>query len=74
MRFKGVRVDEEKTKTFGEDIKKEKQEIIRQIEKETNISIDIWASDSIKPLLDKLDIKDYKVTPKTGRASITKII
>ena len=26
MRFKGVRVDEEKTKTFGEDIKKEKQD------------------------------------------------
>ena len=73
MRFKGVRVDEEKTKTFGEDIKKEKQEIINQIEKETGISIDIWASDSIKPLLDKLDIKDYKVTPKTGRASITKM-
>ena len=53
-------------------IKKEKQEIINQIEK-TGISIDIWASDSIKPLLDKLDIKDYKVTPKTGRASITKM-
>ena len=73
MRFKGVRVDEEKTKTFGKEIQKQKDEIIDAIEKETGIRVDVWASDSIKPLLDKLDIKDYKITPKTGRASITKL-
>jgi len=73
MRFKGVRVDEEKTKTFGKEIQKQKDEIVDAIEKETKIRVDVWASDSIKPLLDKLDIKDYKITPKTGRASITKL-
>ena len=73
MRFKGVRVDEEKTKTFGKEIQKQKDEIVDAIEKETGIRVDVWASDSIKPLLDKLDIKDYKITPKTGRASITKL-
>jgi DNA polymerase I-like protein with 3'-5' exonuclease and polymerase domains len=73
MRFKGVRVDEEKTKTFGKEITKQKDEIVKTIEEETGIKVDIWASDSIKPLLDKLGINDYKVTPKTGRASITKL-
>jgi DNA polymerase I-like protein with 3'-5' exonuclease and polymerase domains len=73
MRFKGVRVDEEKTKTFGKEITKQKDEIIKTIEEETGIKVDIWAADSIKPLLDKLGINDYKVTPKTGRASITKL-
>jgi DNA polymerase I-like protein with 3'-5' exonuclease and polymerase domains len=73
MRFKGVRVNEEKTKTFGKEITKQKNEIVKTIQEETGIQIDIWASDSIKPLLDKLGINDYKVTPKTGRASITKL-
>ena len=73
MRFKGVRVDEEKTKTFGKEITKQKDQIIKTIEEETGIKVDVWASDSIKPLLDKLGINDYKVTPKTGRASITKL-
>ena len=73
MRFKGVRVDEEKTKTFGKEITKQKDQIIKTIEEETGVKVDVWASDSIKPLLDKLGINDYKVTPKTGRASITKL-
>ena len=73
MRFKGVRVDEEKTKTFGKDIEKEKNKILKKIKEETGISVDVWAADSIKPLLDKLGIDDFKVTPKTGRASITKL-
>src|SRR5210317_70770 len=73
MSFKGIRVDEEKTKTFGKEITKQKDKIIKTIEEETGIKVDVWASDSIKPLLDKLGINDYKVTPKTGRASITKL-
>ena len=73
MRFKGVRVNEEKTKTFGKEITKQKNEIVKAIQEETGIQVDIWASDSIRPLLDKLGINDYKVTPKTGRASITKL-
>jgi DNA polymerase I-like protein with 3'-5' exonuclease and polymerase domains len=72
MRFKGVRVDEEKTKTLGKRLKDEQKEILKIIKKETDVSVDIWASDSIKPLLDQQKITDYKITPKTGRASITK--
>ena len=73
MRFLGVRVDEEKAKTFGDTLKKEQAEILKTIKKETGLNIDIWAADSIQPLLDHQNITDYKITPKTGRASITKL-
>ena len=73
MRFLGVRVDEEKAKTFGDTLKKEQAEILKTIKKETGLDIDIWAADSIQPLLDHQKITDYKTTPKTGRASITKL-
>ena len=73
MRFKGVRVDEEKAKTFGETLKKEQAQILKQIKEETGIDVDMWAADSIQPLLDHQKITDYKITPKTGRASITKL-
>ena len=72
MRFKGVRVDEEKAKLLGEELKKEQAKIVEIIKKETKISVDIWAADSIQPLLEQQKITDYKVTPKTGRVSITK--
>ena len=72
MRFKGVRVDEEKAKLLGGELKKEQAKIIEAIKKETKISVDIWAADSIQPLLEQQKITDYKVTPKTGRVSITK--
>ena len=72
MRFKGVRVDEEKAKLLGEELKKEQAKIVETIKKETKISVDIWAADSIQPLLEQQKITDYKVTPKTGRVSITK--
>ena len=73
MRFLGVKVDEEKAKTFGDTLKKEQAEILKTIKKETGLDIDIWAADSIQPLLDHQKITDYKTTPKTGRASITKL-
>ena len=73
MRFLGVRVDEEKAKVFGDTLKKEQAAILKTIKKETGIDVDIWAADSIQPLLDHQKITDYKTTPKTGRASITKL-
>jgi DNA polymerase I-like protein with 3'-5' exonuclease and polymerase domains len=73
MRFKGVRVDEEAAKTLGEELKQEIEEILKQIKKETRVTVDIWAADSIIPLLEQQKITDYKKTPKTGRPSITKL-
>jgi len=72
MRFKGVRVDTEKAKTLGLDLKKRKERIMKGIKKRTGIAVEIWAANSIQKLLDQQDIKDYKKTPKSGRASLSK--
>jgi DNA polymerase I-like protein with 3'-5' exonuclease and polymerase domains len=72
MRFKGVRVDTEKAKTLGTDLNKRKIGIIKGIQKRTGIKVEIWAADSIHKLLIKLNIKDYKITPKSKRPSLSK--
>ena len=60
MRFKGVRVDTEKAKTLGLDLKKRKERIMKGINKRTGITVEIWAANSIQKLLDQQHIKDYK--------------
>jgi len=72
MRFKGVRVDTEKAKTLGADLNKRKIGIIKGIQKRTGVKVEIWAADSIHKLLIKLNIKDYKITPKSKRPSLSK--
>ena len=73
MRFRGVRIDEKRTKTFGKELEDERNKILDQIKKETGVEILLWSADSFEPLLKQQNITDYKVTPKTGRPSITKL-
>ena len=72
MRFKGVRIDIEAAKKFGERLKKTKNNIIEYIKRRTGVKIEIWAAASIKKLLDKLKIKDYKTTPKSNLPQLPK--
>ena len=72
MKFKGVRVDVEKAKQFGNELETEREQLIKDIHKETGIKIEIWASASIKKLLDQQKIKDYKTTPKSGMPQLPK--
>ena len=72
MRFKGVRINVEAAKKFGERLKKTKKNIIDHIKRRTGIKIEIWAASSIKNLLDKLKIKDYKSTPKSKLPQLPK--
>ena len=72
MKFKGVRVDVEKAKQFGNELETEREQLIKDIHKETGIKIEIWASASIKKLLDQQQIKDYKTTPKSGMPQLPK--
>jgi len=72
MRFTGVRIDEKKAKTLGKDLEKRKDRIIRGIKKRTGMAVEIWAASSVQTLLDQQNIKDYKKTPKSGRASLSK--
>ena len=72
MRFKGVRVDTEKAKVVGAKLKKRSDNLIKLIKTRTGIKIDMWAAASIKKLLDKLEIKDYKETPKSKMPQLPK--
>ena len=72
MRFTGVRIDEKKAKTLGKDLEKRKDRIIRGIKKRTGVAVEIWAANSVQRLLDQQGIKDFKKTPKSGRASLSK--
>jgi len=72
MRFKGVRIDVEAAKKFGERLKKTKNTIVDYIKKRTGVKIEIWAASSIKKLLDKLKIKDYELTPKSNLPQLPK--
>ena len=72
MRFKGVRIDKKKAETLGKDLEKRKERIVRGIKKRTGMAVEIWAASSVQKLLDQQDIKDYKKTPKSGQASLSK--
>ena len=72
MRFTGVRVDKDKAKTLKKDLEKRRDRIIEGIKRRTSLKIEIWAADSIHQLLKKLNITDYKITPKSKRPSLSK--
>ena len=71
MRFKGVRVDVERAHQMKKDFIKEENEILTNIEKETNIRPQIWAARSVANVFDILKIP-YERTQKTSAPSFTK--
>ena len=72
MKFKGVKIDVEKTKEFGRFLERRKQKLLQIIKDKTGIEVNIWAAASIKKLLDKLKITDYQVTPKSKMPKLPK--
>ena len=72
MRFRGVRVDTSKAETLGKDLRKRMKSILNGIQRRTNISVEVWAASSIQKILDHQKITDYKKTPKSGQASLSK--
>ena len=62
MKFKGVKIDVEKAKAFGERLNKTKNKIINHIERRTGVKIEIWAASSIKKLLEQQKIVNYETT------------
>ena len=65
MRFKGVRVDEEKAHILEGDLISREQVLLREVEKETGICPDIWAAKNIAKIFDKLNIP-YQKTEKNN--------
>ena len=72
MKFKGVKIDVEKAKRFGEKLEKRRDNLINIIKKRTGVDIQIWAAASIKKLLYNQKITDYKKTPKSGMPQLPK--
>ena len=72
MKFNGVRIDVKKAEKLGKFLEKRRDNLVALIAKRTGIKVDIWASSSIKKLLDHQGIKDYKKTPKSGAPQLPK--
>ena len=58
MRFKGVRVDVERAHTLKEQLSKQEAQLLQEVEKETQINVQIWAARSIAKVFEKLGL-DY---------------
>ena len=70
MRQRGVRVQVEKAESLQKEMMLQEKEILRDIQKETGLEIDIWAPRQIAKAFDKLKL-DYPRTEKTNEPSFT---
>ena len=71
MRFLGVRVDVENAHKLKQDLEYQENLLLKQIKKESNIDVQIWAARSIATVFDKLKLP-YERTKKTQAPSFTK--
>ena len=71
MRFKGVRVDTERAHQMKSNLIKQEQDLLKKIERETNIYPQIWAARSIAQVFENLKIP-FERTEKTDAPSFTK--
>ena len=72
MKFKGVRIDVQKLEHFGKKLKYRRDNLLNIIKRDTKISIQLWAANSIKELLHHQKIKNYEKTPKSGMPKLPK--
>jgi len=72
MKFKGVKIDVEKTKEFGKFLERRKHRLLQIIKNKTGIDVNIWAAASIKKLLEHLKVTDYEQTPKSKMPKLPK--
>ena len=66
MKFKGVKIDVEKAKSFGKFLERRRDKLLKIIKEKTGVDVQIWAASSLKNLLENQKITDYKKTPKSG--------
>ena len=72
MKFKGVRVDVERAHKLKKQLSQQEESILVQVKKQTGIDVQIWAARSIAKVFDKLVLRPYAKTEKTGSPSFTK--
>jgi DNA polymerase I-like protein with 3'-5' exonuclease and polymerase domains len=71
MKFKGVRVDVERAHKLKEELSKQEEVLLLEVQKQTGIEPQIWAARSIAKIFDKLNLP-YEVTEKSKAPSFTK--
>ena len=71
MKWNGVRVDLEKAETIKKNLQAQENKVLRQIKKDTNVDVDIWAAVSVAKAFDKLKIT-YERTEKSGQPKFDK--
>ena len=71
MRFKGVRVDKERSEALGDKLKSKQANIVKGIKRKTGVDVSIWAADH-KRIIRSQKIADYKITEKTKRPMLSK--
>ena len=71
MKFKGVRIDIEGAHKLKQQLSKQEEILLLEVQKETGIEPQIWAARSIAKIFDKLDLT-YARTEKTNAPSFTK--
>ena len=71
MKWNGVRVDLEKAEKIKKNLQTQETKVLRQIKKDTNVDVDIWAAVSVAKAFDKLKIT-YERTEKSGQPKFDK--
>ena len=71
MREKGVRVDLEKAERIKIDLEQREKKLLAEIKRQSGISVELWAAESVSKAFDALDLQ-YNKTEKTGAPSFTK--
>jgi DNA polymerase I-like protein with 3'-5' exonuclease and polymerase domains len=71
MRERGVRVDTEKADRVKDRLRREEEEVLLAVRKETGVDVNIWAAASVAKAFDALSLT-YPRTPKSDAPSFTK--
>ena len=71
MKFKGVRIDIEGAHKLKQQLSKQEEVLLLEVQKETGIEPQIWAARSIAKIFQKLNLP-YDVTEKSQAPSFTK--
>jgi DNA polymerase I-like protein with 3'-5' exonuclease and polymerase domains len=71
MRERGVRVDLEKADRVKDRLRREEEEVLLAVQKETGVDVNIWAAASVAKAFDALSLT-YPRTPKSDAPSFTK--
>ena len=72
MKFKGVRIDTQKAEKLGKLLEKRRDNLLKIIKARTGVDVEIWASASIKKLLDQQKLQTITKTPKSGMPQLPK--